>query len=376
MKRRHLVGLAAGSIATTTIAGRSALAQDAANSLPTADAIVKANDVVQWRMAVSFPKSLDIFFGSAELFCQRVNTLTHGRFVITPYPPGELAPALEVLDAVSAQTVDCGYTVANYYAKKHPALTFSSGLPFGLNAQQQNAWLYGGGGLDAIRKVYQTLNVINFPAGNTGAQMGGWFQKDIMQVQDLQGLRMRISGLGGQIMTRLGIEVTMVAPDQIVQAILQGELDAVEFVGPYDDSKLGLHKTAPYYYYPAWWQPSESIDVLVGLTAWNQLPPHFQKAVEIAAKETSVVTLARFNAENAKMLERLEAEGIELKPFERELMQVAEKETFAFYGELAAQNTQFKELYQAWSTFRQTIYQWHQINELSFAQFAFPLSQS
>jgi TRAP-type mannitol/chloroaromatic compound transport system substrate-binding protein len=377
MKRRHMVSLATGGVITGAIANYAGIAQTSDQPTQTSGYNTTGySQTVQWRMAVSFPKSLDIFFSGAELFCQRVSALTEGRFVITPYPPGEIAPALEVLDAVSSQTAECGYTVANYYVNKNPAIAFGSGMPFGLTAQQQNAWLYGGGGLEATRQVYQTFNVINFPAGNTGAQMGGWFQNEITQVQDLHGLKMRVSGLGGQIMTRLGIEVKTVAPDAIVQAILNGELDAVEFVGPYDDTKLGLHKTAPYYYYPSWWQPSESIDAIVALEAWHQLPQQFQKAIEMAAKETSVVTLARFNAKNARMLQRLKADGVELKPFDIDILKTAEQATITFYDELASQNSQFKQLYQPWNTFRQSISQWHQINELSFARFAFPLSQS
>jgi TRAP-type mannitol/chloroaromatic compound transport system substrate-binding protein len=359
MKRRHLLSYTiAGAAATGAIA-------------PLAQASSDAQSTVRWRMATSYPKSLDVLFGAAKRFCQRVSELTNGRFTITPYPSGEIVPGLEVLNAVSKGTSECGHTFGTYYVKQNPALGFSAGMPFGFTAQQQNAWLYEAGGLEAVRKVYQTFNVINFPAGSTGAQMGGWFQRQIDRPGDLQGLKMRIAGLGGQILTRLGVEVKMFAAEQIVQALVKKEIEAVEFVGPYDDSKLGLHKAAPFYYYPAWWQPSESQDVVINLEQWNQLSPHFQKVVEIAAMEANILVLSQYNAENAKMLQRLKADNVEFKTFNAEILAAAERETFALYEEIAKSNAQFREIYQPWKAFRDRIYQWHRINELSFAQFTF-----
>jgi TRAP-type mannitol/chloroaromatic compound transport system substrate-binding protein len=365
MKRRHVLnytiaGAAIGASIPAIASAQSSEQSSTKSSEPQAP--------VRWRMAASYPKSLDVMFGAAELFCRRVSELTQGQFEITAYPSGELAPGLEVLNAVSKGTVECGHTFGTYYVKQSPALGFSAGMPFGFTAQQQNAWLYEGGGLELVRKGYQKFNVINFPAGNTGAQMGGWFQQEIDRASDLKGLKMRIAGLGGQILTRLGAEVKMFAPDQIVQALVKKEIEAVEFVGPYDDSKLGLHKAAAFYYYPAWWQPGESQDVIVNLEQWNQLSPQFQKVVEMAAMEANILGLARYNAENAKMLQRLKADGVKFKPFNAEILAAAERETFALYEEIAQKDPLFDEVYRPWKAFRDRIYR---INELSFAKFAF-----
>jgi TRAP-type mannitol/chloroaromatic compound transport system substrate-binding protein len=361
MKRRHL--LSAAGVATVGIGNRQALAQP---SQPSSEA-----GIIRWRMATSFPKSLDILFGAAELFCQRVSELTSGQFVITPYPAGDIAPALEVLDAVSNGKAECGHTLGTYSLKQNPALTFSAGIPFGFNAQQQGAWLYEEGGLDAVRQIYQKFNVINFPNGNTGGQMGGWFQKEINRVEDFNGLKMRIAGLAGQIFPRLGGAVKMFPPDQIVQALIKKEIEAVEFVGPHDDRKLGLHKAAPFYYYPAWWQPGESMDAIINLEKWNQLKPEFQAVVKTAALETNVLILAKYNAMNAKALQQVKAEGIKLKPFAAEILVAAEKATFEFYEEMAQQDADFRQVYQPWKAFRDRIYPWHRVNELSFASFSF-----
>ncbi len=388
MKRRPIVrytvaAAVAGVAATRSItpqgkllriAPDSALGQtaaDAPSDSTSSDSTSDPASTVRWRIATSYPKLLDLLFGAVELFCQRVSELTDGRFVITPYPAGDIVPALEVLDAVSQGTVECGHTFSTYYIEQSPALAFSAGVPFGFTAQQQSAWLYEGGGLEAIRRVYQRFNVINFPAGNTGAQMGGWFQREIQRTSDLKGLKMRIPGLAGQIMSRLGAEIKMLAADEIVQAFAQGEVEAVELTGPYDDSKLGLHKAARFYYYPAWWQPSESLDVIINLEQWNQLSPQFQKVIEIAAIEANILTLAKYNAGNTKMLQRLKAEGVQLKSLNTEILEAAEQATFAVYEDIASRDPEFSQVYQPWKTFRDRIYQWHRINELSFANFAF-----
>jgi TRAP-type mannitol/chloroaromatic compound transport system substrate-binding protein len=367
MKRRNF--FTAAGVATVGIgASQMATVQPSNAQSPGASS---ESDIIRWRMPTSFPKSLDILFGSAEIFCQRVSELTSGRFVITPYPAGDIAPALEVLDAVTNGKAECGQTLGTYYIKQNRALAFSAGIPFGFNAQQQAAWLYEEGGLDAVRQIYQKFNVINFPVGNTGGQMGGWFQQEMNQIEDFKGLTMRIAGLAGQILPRLGGEVKMFPPDQIVKALVNKEVEAVEFIGPYDDRKLGLNKAAPFYHYPAWWQPGESLDVIFNLEKWNQLKPEFQAVVKTAALETNVLILAKYNAMNAKALEQLKAEGIKIKPFAPEIMAAAEKATFAFYEETASQDADFRQIYQSWKAFRDRIYQWHRINELSFASFSF-----
>ena len=197
---------------------------------------------VQWRMATSWPQSLDTIYGGAVTVCDRISALTNGRFTIEPYAAGEIVPGLQVLDAVQSGTVECGHSAAYYYVGKNPALAFGTTVPFGLNAQQQNAWYYHGGGLDTMHKLYADFNVICFPAGNTGVQMGGWFKNNIKTVSDLKGLKMRIPGLGGEVMNKLGVNVQVLPGGEIYLALDRGAIDAAEFVGPYDDEKLGTAK--------------------------------------------------------------------------------------------------------------------------------------
>ena len=265
MKRRHFLGNAA--IGTTSAA---VLASCNSNTTSTS---VQTGDLpnLRWKMVTSWPQSLDTIFGGAENVCQRVEEMTGGRFQIKPYAANELVPYNEVLDAVQNGTVECGHTASYYYIGKNSALGFGTSMPFGLTAQQQNAWLYYGGGLEAMHKIYAEFNVINFPAGNTGAQMGGWFKREIKSLNDLKGLKMRIPGLGGEVMTRLGVNVQVIAGGDIYVGLERGSIDAAEWVGPYDDEKLGLNKAAPFYYYPGWWEPGATLEVQVNKSEWDKI---------------------------------------------------------------------------------------------------------
>jgi TRAP-type mannitol/chloroaromatic compound transport system substrate-binding protein len=250
MKRRKVLSNIA--IAATTTTSLIACNQTNQNNSPN----VQANELpnINWQMVTSWPKSLDTIFGGAQKVCDRVSAMTGGKFTIEPYAAGEIVPGLEVLDAVQNGTVECGHTASYYYVGKNPALAFGTSLPFGLTAQQQNAWFYHGGGLEAMHKLYSDFNIINFPAGNTGAQMGGWFKKEVKSLSDLNGLKMRIPGLGGEVMSRLGVNVQVLPGGEIYLALDRGAIDAAEWVGPYDDEKLGLNEAAPFYYYPGWWE--------------------------------------------------------------------------------------------------------------------------
>ncbi len=299
-------------------------------------------------MATSWPKALGIYKG-AEILCQRVREMTNGRFTITPFAAGELVPGLQVLDAVQAGTVECGHTASYYYVGKNPAFAFATSIPFGLTTQQQNAWLYHGGGLEAMQKLYADFNIINFPAGNSGAQMGGWFKREIKSVADLNGLKMRIPGLGGQVMARLGVNVQVLPGGEIYLALDRGAIDAAEWVGPYDDEKLGLNKAAQFYYYPGWWEPGPTWEALVNRTAWNRLPKEYQEIFQTAAVEANMDNLAQYNALNGEALERLVQGGTKLTPYSKEIMQAAQKAATDLMEENAAKNATFKQIYQQWS---------------------------
>jgi len=290
--------------------------------------------------------------------------------VITPFAGGELVPGLQVLDAVQSGTVQCGHTASYYYVGKNPALAFGTTVPFGLTAQQQNAWLYNAGGLEAMQKLYADFNIINFPAGNTGAQMGGWFKRQINTISDLKGLKMRIPGLGGKVMASLGVNVQVLPGGEIFLALDRGALDAAEWVGPYDDEKLGLNKAAQYYYYPGWWEPGPSFDLLVNRSEWQKLPKEYQEILKTAAYESNLGMLAKFDALNGQALQRLVDGGTQLTAYSPEIMQAAQKAAFELYEQSASQDGTFRQIYEDWQKFRDQVYGWNRINELSFSNFA------
>jgi TRAP-type mannitol/chloroaromatic compound transport system substrate-binding protein len=286
-----------------------------------------------------------------------------------PTLPGKLWPGLQVLDAVQDGTVECGHTASYYYVGKNPTLAFGTTVPFGLNAQQQNAWLYSGGGLDLMNELYADFGVLSLPAGNTGVQMGGWFNKKINSVADLKGLKMRIPGLGGEVMARLGVNVQILPGGEIFLALDRGAIDAAEFVGPYDDEKLGLQDAANYYYYPGWWEPGATLEVQINLNAWTGLPREYQEIFKTAAFEANLNMLAKYDALNGEALKRLVDQGVELTPYSDEILAQASKAAFEIYEENASKEATFKKVYDQWKAFREQIYSWNQVNELSFAQY-------
>ncbi|VEP14572.1 conserved hypothetical protein [Hyella patelloides LEGE 07179] len=363
MKRRQALSQIA--IATTT--ATTLVACNETGGSPS----VQANDLpnIRWRMVTSWPKSLDTIFGGAQTICDRLKAMTGGKFTIEPYAAGEIVPGLEVLDAVQNGTVECGHTASYYYVGKNPALAFGTCLPFGLTAQQQNAWFYHGGGIDAMHKLYSDFNVISFPAGNSGAQMGGWFKKEIQSLGDLNGLKMRIPGLGGKVMARLGVNVQVLPGGEIYLALDRGAIDAAEWVGPYDDEKLGLNKAASFYYYPGWWEPGSTFEVQVNKSQWDKLPVEYQEIFKTAAMEANLNMLAKYDALNRNALQSLIAGGTKLTPYSAEILQAAQKAAFEIYEENASQSPAFQEIYQQWSKFRSLVFQWNTINELSFSNF-------
>lgn len=366
MKRRHLFQKTALTVGSTA----SMVACRVASQPAPVASDTHRQPTFRWRMATSFPKSLDLIFGAVEFFCQRVNAMTDGRFVITPYEAGELVAPLDILDAVRDQTVDCGFTVSSYFIGKNQALAFSTGLPFGLSASQQNAWLYYGGGLEAIQSIYRDLGVVSFPCGNSGAQMGGWFRREMSTVADFKGLKIRIIGLGAEVLRRLGAEPQVLPANEIFEALVQDKIEAVEFIGPYDDEKLGLNKAASYYYYPGWWEPGATNEVLFNMSQWEQLPQEYQEILQITAAETNLRLLAHYNAANGEALDRFIAGGTQLKSYNTEFLQAAYKTAFELYEELAAQDAVYRKIYEQWKTFRKQVYQWNRINELSFVNFS------
>ncbi|BAL98703.1 putative TRAP transporter substrate binding protein [Caldilinea aerophila DSM 14535 = NBRC 104270] len=356
-----VIGLAAGCTFGATPAAQEiqqAAAQDAA--LPE----------LKWQMATSWPVALDTIFGGAQTFVEAVKALTGGRFVIEPRAAGELAPGTQVLDVVSQGAVPIGHTASYYYVGKSPAVAFGTTVPFGLTAQQQNAWFYEGGGLAILQELYQEkFNVIQFPAGNTGAQMGGWFRKEINTPADLNGLKMRIPGLGGQVMAKLGVTVQVLPGGEIFQALQTGAIDAAEWVGPYDDERLGLNKAAEFYYYPGWWEPGPALEVEINLDEWKKLPELYQAAIQYAAYVANMTMLASYDARNGAALQRLVEGGTKLRPYSEEILVAAKAAADELYEEFSAADADFARIYKEWDAFRKSVQGWHDINEYSMMNF-------
>ncbi|MBI3041961.1 MAG: TRAP transporter substrate-binding protein DctP [Betaproteobacteria bacterium] len=356
MKRRQFLKKASLALAAGTVAP---------------PAIAQSQPAIQWRMASSFPKSLDTLFGAADIISRRVAEITDNRFQIRVFAAGEIVPGLQVLDAVQNGTVECGHTAPYYYIGKDPAFAFATALPFGLNARQQNAWMYYGGGMEAMAGLFKEYGCIQFVAGNTGAQMGGWYRKEIRSVADLRGLKMRIGGLGGQVLAKLGVVGQQIAGGDIYPALERGTIDAAEWVGPYDDEKLGFHKVARYYYYPGWWEGGPQLSAIVNLKKWDELPKAYKSAFETACAESSVHMLARYDAKNPEALRRLVASGTQLRAFPRPVLEACLKAANELYTELAQKSAHFKRVYEGWRKFRGDQFLWFRVAETSYDNFVF-----
>ena len=337
----------------------------------TAPAIAQTSGgpTVNWRLASSFPKSLDTIFGGAEVIAKRVAAATNGKFTIKVFAGGEIVPALSVVDSVQNGTVECCHTVPYYFFGKDPTFAFGAAIPFGLNSRQQNAWMYHGGGMELMREFYKDYNIINFPAGNTGAQMGGWFRKEIKTVADLKGLKFRIGGTGGLPLQKLGVVPQQIAGGDIYPSLEKGTIDAAEWVGPYDDEKLGFYKVAKYYYYPGWWEGGPEIDLFVNTKAWEALPKDYQAILEAACYEANADMLAKYDALNTLALKKLVANGVQLRAFPDAVMDACFKATQETYDEIAEKNPKFKKIYDPWRAFRTEQIQWFQVAENRFDNF-------
>lgn len=361
-RRDFLKGASAGLAASAAVALQGCSKKetaDAAGALPT----------VHWRLASSFPKSLDTIYGAAEVLAKRLDKITGGKFQIRVYAGGEIVPGLQVMDAVQQGTVECGHSASYYYVGKNMAYAFDTAVPFGLSARQQNAWMYYGGGLELTRELFKANNIVNFPGGNTGVQMGGWFRKEIKSLADLQGLKMRIPGIGGQIMAKLGAVPQTLAGGDIYPSLERGAIDAAEWVGPYDDEKLGFAKIAQHYYYPGWWEGGPQLSFYVNIDKWNALPEAYKQAFEAAAAEANVNMLAAYDHKNPIALKHLQAAGVQLHAFPQDVMAAAEKAAFELYEAEAAKNEAFRKIYTQWKPYRDAEIQWFKLAEASYNNF-------
>lgn len=320
--------------------------------------------IIEWEMASSWVETLPTLWASNVHFADRVAALTDGRFSITPRAAGELTGALEVLPAVQASTVVAGTTASYYYIESSPITAFGTAVPFGLTTRQQLAWLYAGGGLELLQGMYaEKFNVIQFPVASTGAQMGGWFNREIQSLNDLDGLTMRIPGLGGQVMRSLGVATENLAASEIGAALESGEIDAAEFIGPSDDKNLGLQDSGQYYYYPGFWEPCALAEVQVNLDEWNALPPSYQEAIRTAAAETTSWTMALYDARNGLALNELVAGGTELRLFPDDVLGAAQAASGLLLDEYAAGDEDFARVLDHWRNFRRQVAPWFSLAE-------------
>jgi TRAP-type mannitol/chloroaromatic compound transport system substrate-binding protein len=354
MKRRTFLKTAGAGIAASAIA---------------APAIAQSAPEIKWRLTSSFPKSLDTLYGAAEMFAKTVAEATDNKFQIQVFAAGEIVPGLQAADAVTNGTVEMCHTASYYYFGKDPTFTLSCAVPFGLNTRQQNAWLMHGGGADLMNEFYKKFNIHAIHSGNTGTQMGGWFRKEVNSVDDLKGLKFRIAGFGGLVLQKLGVVPQQIAGGDIYPALEKGTVDAAEWVGPYDDEKLGFYKVAKYYYYPGWWEGSTMTHVFTNTTKWNELPKNYQAIVNAAAHYTNDWMTGRYDAGNPGALKRLVANGAVLKPFSLPIMEACLKAANEVYAEISGRNAEFKKIYDSMVAFRNDEYLWWQVAEYTYDSF-------
>ncbi len=360
MKRRQFFRGAA------LAAGASALA---------APAIAQSEPTIRWRCVSSFPKTIDVLYGSAEVMAKTVAEATGGKFQIQVFAAGEVVPALQALDAASNDTVEMCHTASYYYVGKDPSFAFGCCLPFGLNTRQQNAWFYHGEGGKLLEEFYAGYNLKALAGGNTGAQMGGWFRKELASVNDLKGLKFRISGLGGRILAQLGVIAQQVGGGDIYPALERGTIDAAEFNGPYDDEKLGLYKIAPYYYYPGWWDGTSLQHFFINAKRWDSLPKHYQAALTAAAALANIDSVARYDVLNPQALKRVVENGAKLRPFPQDVMQASHKAALDLYDDLAGRNPAFRTLYDSYRKFQADSNLWLQASDYAYDNAVLRLSR-
>ena len=354
MKRRDFLKVTGVGLAASTVA---------------APAIAQSMPEVKWRLTASWPKSLDTLYGGCEYFCKRVAEITDNRFQIQSFAAGEIVPGLQVLDAVANGTVEMGNTALYYYWGKNPAFTFGTALPFGLNTRQHISWLLWGDGQNMLNDLLAEYNCLGIPTGSTGAQMGGWFRKEIKSMEDLKGLKFRVGGFAGTIIAKVGGAPQQIAAGDIYPALEKGAIDAAEWVGPYDDEKLGFVKVAKYYYYPGWWEGTGQGHNIINKEKWNALPKYYQAAIDTASRDSYTWVTGKYDYVNPPALKRLVAAGAMLRPFPQEVLEGCYSAANEIYADLSKSNKHFGKMYSSLSAYRSESLIWMQVAELSFDSF-------
>ncbi|UUZ67466.1 TRAP transporter substrate-binding protein [Polaromonas sp. P1(28)-13] len=330
---------------------------------------VHAQAAVRWRLASSFPKSLDTIFGAADTFAKSVKAMSGGKFEISVHAAGELMPAFGVVDGVQQGSVECAHTAPYYFFGKDETFALGCAIPFGLNSRQMTAWMYEGNGLKLMREFYGKFNIVNFPGGNTGAQMGGWYRKEIKSLSDVKGMKMRIGGFGGKVLERIGGVPQNIPGGEVYASLEKGTIDAAEWVGPYDDQKLGFNKVAPFYYYPGWWEGGPQLDFFINNKAFEALSPENKAIVEAAAALAHTTMQAKYDVLNPTALKQLVGAGTKLRPFPKDVMAAAFKQAMSLYEEISAKNENWRKVYADYSKFRGDQNLWFRFTEATFDKF-------
>jgi TRAP-type mannitol/chloroaromatic compound transport system substrate-binding protein len=332
-------------------------------------AIAQSAPALRWRCTSSFPRSVDAVFDAVTTFARFVGEATDNRWQIQTFGPGDIVGAFQLADAVQAGTVEMGHTASYYFAGKDPTFAIGTALPFGPNSRQMNAWLYDGGGQDVLNAFYARFNIFALPGGNTGAQMGGWFRKEVRSLEDMRGLKMRIPGIAGQVLARLGAVPQQIPGGEVYPALERGAIDAAEWVGPYDDEKLGFYRVAPFYYYPGFWEGGPALHYFINQDKWNELPASYKAIARAAASHANVEMQAKYDARNPAALRRLVAKGAQLRPFSRDVLDAAHAAAHALYAEIASKNEAFKTVYGHYADFRDDQYLWWRVAEANYDGF-------
>lgn len=345
---------------------RNFLAAGAGSALLAAPAIAQTTPAIRWRMTSSFTRSLDITYGAGEYFCRQVAALTDGQFQIQQFPAGELVGGFQALDAVQQGSVDAAYTGLLFNIGKDPTFALAAAVPFMMNPRQQHAWMYHAGGIAMINDFLKGYNVVALPCGQTGNQWGGWFRSEIKSLDQLKGLKMRVAGLAGTVMQKVGVVPQQIPPGDIYPALERGVIDAVEYIGPYDDEKLGLNRVAKNYCYPGWGEGGTVFHVAIGAAKWAELPSRYRAAVETAAQAATLSMMAEYDTKNPEALRRLVASGVTLRGFPNDMVDALYKAALELYAEISGRNPAFKAIYDSQVAFRDSNYQYHQVADFQF----------
>ena len=351
---------------STPAAPASAVTAPAAPVAPA----VHTGQAIRWRLASSFPKSLDTIYGSAEKFSQTVKALSGGKFEVSVHPAGELMPAFGVVDALEKDTIEMAQSAAYYFAGKDPIFSMSCAIPFGLTTLQMAAWKLHGNGGKLLNEFFAKYNFRTMSAGNTTTQMGGWYRKEIKSVADLKGLKMRLGGgIFGEAMAKLGVVAQSLPAGDIYQALEKGTLDAAEFVGPYDDEKLGFNKVAPYYYYPGWWEGGADLEFFINNKKYDALSAENKAILQAACAVAAQDMTAKYGAQNPPALKRLVGGGTKLTLFPKAVMDAGWKATQEVCAAHSAKSPEFKKIYDDMRNFQRDQILWNRFSEYPFNQY-------